>query len=285
MGHDLGEAPALVLVDEERLRRPGPGRASKISRRLRRRVLEGPHRHAVDRDRLDLEPLAGGGDRGGGFVVGQHGERSISPQRSRWQVTSERVDEHEEAMPTTRVRAMLRVRQATTAATSAGDEAGLGEVEVALGAEEGGEDDRGQGGGRDLAQQALDRRGHVGQAVGERRGTRPAWRRCRCRRRTMAIQIRLTAPTPDRAGAASRRGRPGARGRPRPAPRRRSRPSAPKSTARWPAPASADEHGRPAADQGRHGRRAAGDGRHQQHEEHERHGEVERQRVGHGACR
>ena len=62
-----------------------------------------------------------------------------------------------------------------------GEEPGLPEVELPLGAEERGHDDGGEGGRWDLAQEALDAR--VGRRPGgaRRRGTRPAWRRCRCR--------------------------------------------------------------------------------------------------------
>ncbi len=76
---DLGEAPALVLVDEERRVAPLAPRLEQLPERARglgeRRQL-----HAVHGDALGLETLARGRDGGDGLLVRQHPGTVAAPR-------------------------------------------------------------------------------------------------------------------------------------------------------------------------------------------------------------
>ena len=72
--HHVGEAPALVLIDEEGDLPAITGGGEQLAQ-AGRGVLERSDGHAAHLDGLDLEPLAGCGDGGRGLFVGQHDRR------------------------------------------------------------------------------------------------------------------------------------------------------------------------------------------------------------------
>ena len=175
------------------------------------------------------------------------------------------------AMPTTRVRATLFVLPRHHGREEARGEAGLEEVEVALGAHERRDDERGERGRRDsggapAAPRAAPRRGG-----GRRRGTTPASRTCRCPATMIAVQTRFTGRARPTAGPA----------RARRWSRRRCRHAAPTMIESVPAPSSAASTALAPPAGGRDRGRAAVHRGDEQDQEHERHREVERQRLRH----
>ena len=181
-------------------------------------------------------------------------------------------------MPTTRVSAMLRVRQATSAATTPATKRAFHRSRWPSGRRSAGTTIDASAAGGICRSSALDLRRHVGQPVGERQE--------RCPHRERAEPAPRTAPRSCsrrhlrvRGSGVSSRG-PALRRGPRPRRRRRCRrrhrtapPCGPAPPRRPPA-----RRARPTIAATAAGR--DGDGRHQEHEEHQRHGEVERERVG-----